>query len=164
MVTSSKLRGTAALQCGQPSDWRSRSESEIPGDSAPVFVRIAAADTGHSPGCALYLDLGDSTGRAIEVRDTGWSVVDRPSIEFRRPPGMMALPLPRTGGSIELLKPYVNLGERGFRLFVAWLAAALRPTGPYPPLVIQGEQGSAKSTLARVARLLIDPHSAPTSG
>ena len=74
---------------------------------------------------------------------------------------MMALPLPQAGGSIELLEPYVNLSERSFRLFVGWLTAALRPVGPYPPLVIQGEWGSAKSTLARVARLLIDPHSAP---
>jgi hypothetical protein len=134
------------------------------GTLRPVFVRVAVGpeDRGLSP--AYYLDLGDPSGRAVEIRDSGWSVVDRPGIEFRRPPGMMALPVPRAGGSNELLKPYVNLGERSFRLFVAWLTAALRPVGPYPPLVLEGEQGTAKSTLARVARLLIDPHSAPLLG
>ena len=41
------------------------------------------------------------------------------------------------------------------------MAAALRPVGPYPILVIHGEQGSAKSTLARIIRQLIDPQTAP---
>ena len=41
---------------------------------------------------------------------------------------------------------------------VTWLTAVLRPVGPYPILVLNGEQASAKSTLAKVLRLLIDPH------
>jgi hypothetical protein len=41
------------------------------------------------------------------------------------------------------------------------MAAALRPVGPYPILALYGEQGSAKSTLARVIRLLVDPHATP---
>jgi hypothetical protein len=40
------------------------------------------------------------------------------------------------------------------------MAAAMRPVGPYPVLVIHAEQGSAKSTLAKVVRQLIDPHMA----
>lgn len=77
---------------------------------------------------------------------------------------MLPLPMPRTDGSIDLLRPYVNLDERDFRLFTVWVTASMIPMGPYPPLVLQGEQGSAKSTLARVARLLIDPHSVPLLG
>ena len=138
-------------------------QARFQGTVRPVFVRVAREDTTVSP--AYYLDLGDPSGVAVEIRDSGWNVVELPpGIEFCRPAGMMALPLPRTGGSVELLKQYVNLDERDFQLFVAWLTAAIRPDGPYPPLVIQGEQGSAKSTLARVARLLIDPHSAPLLG
>jgi hypothetical protein len=41
------------------------------------------------------------------------------------------------------------------------MAVALRPAGPYPVLAIHGEQGSAKSTLARVVRQLIDPQATP---
>ena len=41
------------------------------------------------------------------------------------------------------------------------MAAALLPEGPYPILAIHGEQGSAKSTLAKVVRSLIDPQAAP---
>src|SRR5262249_8821736 len=47
-----------------------------------------------------------------------------------------------------------------WRLLVAWLVATLRPTGPYPVLVVHGEQGSAKSTLGRVLRALVDPNKA----
>jgi len=34
---------------------------------------------------------------------------------------------------------------------------ALNPSGPYPILVLQGEQGSAKSTTMRIIRSIIDP-------
>jgi hypothetical protein len=46
-------------------------------------------------------------------------------------------------------------------LVVFWLLAALRPSGPYPVLVLHGEQGSAKSTLTRALRRLVDPNKAP---
>ena len=46
-------------------------------------------------------------------------------------------------------------------LLIAWITAALRSVGPHPILVITGEQGAARSTLARVCRLLTDPHTAP---
>ena len=42
------------------------------------------------------------------------------------------------------------------------MAAALRPVGPYPVLALYpGQQGAAKTTLARIVRLLIDPQSEP---
>ena len=78
-----------------------------------------------------------------------------------RPEGLLPLPLPSRGGSIDLLRPYVNLSDDGFRAMIAWLTAALRPVGPYPILSLHGEQGSAKSTLARrmmrFARPLVRP-------
>ncbi len=55
----------------------------------------------------------------------------------------------------------MNLNEPDFRLMIAWLTAALRPVGPYPVLVLNGEQSSGKSTLARILRLLIDPQASP---
>jgi len=71
------------------------------------------------------------------------------------------LPIPTRDGSIELMRRYVNLSEPDFRLLIGWMAAALLPEGPYPVLVVHGETGSAKSTLATVAQLLIDPQASP---
>ena len=72
--------------------------------------------------------------------------------------------MPSHDGSIELLKPFVNVSPSDYHLLITWLAAALRPAGPYPVLAIRGEQGSAKSTLAKVIRQLIDPQTAPLLG
>src|SRR6185437_11944668 len=81
---------------------------------------------------------------------------------FRRSPGMLPLPVPERGGSIELLKPFLNLSNHNhFVLIVAWLLAALRPGGPYPLLAVSGEQGSAKTVLSKVLRALVDPNVAP---
>jgi hypothetical protein len=75
---------------------------------------------------------------------------------------MLPLPLPERGGSIEALRPFLNLSnENDFVLVVAWLLAALRPTGPYPLLAISGEQGSAKTVLSKLLRALVDPDVAP---
>ena len=75
---------------------------------------------------------------------------------------MLPLPMPERGGSIEALRPFLTLSnENDFVLVVAWLLAALRPTGPYPLLAISGEQGSAKTVLSKLLRSLVDPNVAP---
>ena len=135
---------------------RARFSAGIP----EVYVRVGheVRDDGQAH---YFLDLGDSSGRAVAISEQGWSVVDRPAVHFRRPEGLLPLPLPNRDGSIDLLRPYVNLAEPDFRLMIAWLTAALRPVGPYPVLVLNGEQASGKSTLARILRLLIDPQACP---
>jgi hypothetical protein len=69
--------------------------------------------------------------------------------------------VPVHDGSIDLLRSHVNLTEPDFRLMIAWLTAAMRPVGPYPILVLNGEMGSGKSTLVKILRLLIDPQTCP---
>jgi hypothetical protein len=46
-------------------------------------------------------------------------------------------------------------------LVVAWALAVLRNRGPYPVIVLSGEQGSAKSTFSAILRALLDPNTAP---
>ncbi len=46
-------------------------------------------------------------------------------------------------------------------LVIAWALAVLRYYGPYPILVLAGEQGSAKSTFSKMLRALLDPNTAP---
>ena len=130
------------------------------GSGAPqVFIRVGGNSEMQEAG--YYIDLGDVTGHAIHITAEGWSVCERPEVEFRRPDGLLPMPRPVREGSIELLRPYVNLSPSDFRLLVAWMAAALRRDGPYPILALYGEQGSAKSTLARIIRSLIDPQDSP---
>jgi hypothetical protein len=94
----------------------------------------------------IYVNLADEQWRAIEVGVDGWQLVQAPPVRFRRPAGMLPLPLPESGGSIQTLNRFLNLASPDdFVLTVAWLLAALRPSGPYPLLAISGEQGSAKT-------------------
>ena len=125
--------------------------------NSSVFVRVGRKAGVESEASACYLDLGDASGRAIRMHEDGWVLVGRPGVFFRRPQGSLALPIPRYDGSIDLLRPYVNLCEPDFRLLIAWMTAALRPVGPYPILVLRGEPGSGKSTVAKLIRRLIDP-------
>jgi len=128
-------------------------------DKPTVHVRVGRG-LGGNKSC-YYLDLGDASGTAVEIGAGGWSVVDRPPVHFRRPEGSLPLPEPSHEGSIELLQPFVNLGEPEFRLLIGWMASALRPMASYPVLSIHGERGSSKSTLAQIVRKLIDPQSVP---
>lgn len=122
-----------------------------------------------SPECELYIRVGgfqgriyihlcDEQRRAVEIDAEGWRVISDPPIRFRRTKGMRPLPEPLAGGSIARLRPFLNLGsETNWILCLVWLIAAYRPTGPYPILILQGEQGSAKSTTAKLLRKLVDP-------
>jgi hypothetical protein len=127
------------------------------GDERQVYLRTAELEG------IVYVDLCDKEWRAIEISArSGWRIIDRPPVRFRRSPAMLPLPEPKSGGSINLLRQYLNVrNDDDFVLVVAWLLAALRPRGPYPVLALSGEHGSAKSTFAKIMRALIDPNELP---
>jgi hypothetical protein len=127
------------------------------GPSREVAVRTAEHGGKH------YIDLADETWRAIEVSADGWKLVKAPPVRFRRASAMAPLCKPRQGNAgIDILRDSLNTkDDDSFIMVVAWLLAALRPVGPYPILVINGEQGSAKSTMTKILRSLVDPSTAP---
>ena len=112
----------------------------------------------------IYLDLGDKQWRSVRITAEGWSVVpgSEAPIRFVRKCGMSSLPKPLRNGSIDEFRSVINIPhDEDWVLLVGWILAAFRPNAPYPILVVDGEQGSAKSTLCRFVRSLIDPHSVP---
>ena len=126
------------------------------GEERQVELRVA----GHAG--RIYIDLGTTDWKAIEIDEDGWRVIDDPPVRFRRPAGMRPLPAPTRGGDISTLRSFVNVRDEGdFVLVVCWLLAAMRDRGPYPVLAISGEQGTAKSTLVAILRALIDPNASP---
>ena len=128
------------------------------GPEIAVSLRFA----GHEK--KIYIDLCDETWRVVEISSSGWRVLESHEVPVRfiRTRGMLALPKPLSGGSIDELRPFVNLADdRDWVLCVAWLLDAFRPWGPYLILCVNGEQGTAKSTLCRFLRSLVDPNEAP---
>jgi len=126
------------------------------GAELAVFVRVGEMEG------AYYIDCGDAQWRSVKVTPGEWRVVQEPRVKFRRAPGMKALPEPKRGGTLDELRRFVNVGnDADWRMLLAWLVMACGPHGPFPVLVLSGEQGSAKTTAARLLRALVDPSTAP---
>jgi hypothetical protein len=109
---------------------------------------------------AVYHDLGREDWRVVKITPNGWAVVPASEcpIRFRRSANTLTLPVPTNGGELDDLRFFVNAGtDENFQMIVAWLTFAIAGEGPYPVLVIQGEQGSAKSTTTRTIASLVDP-------
>jgi hypothetical protein len=135
------------------------------GEEKEVHLRVAEAN-----GC-VYIDLCNEAWEAVEISSTEWKIVSNPPVNFYRTRGMQALPRPTKGGSINDLRPFVNVadpvtGEGGevfddvWRLLLGWLIGALRPRGPFVMLAVQGGKDAAKSTVCKILRLLLDPSTA----
>jgi len=148
------LEGMALF--ARPEDHKAKYPGQpCPGREHPAHVRLA------EQAGVLYVDLCDEEWRVVIVGPAGWRVGDDQLVRFRRAKGMLPLPVPISGGSVNEIRPFVNVTDEDWPLLLGWLLTAMRPRGPYPVLCLHGEQGSAKSTTARVLRALTDPSSAP---
>ena len=109
----------------------------------------------------ILVDVCDQGRRVITVDANGWRVDKGSGVKFVCKRGMAALPIPSGKGDISLLGNYLNINGDDFPLIVGWLLCAIGGVKPYPILILQGEQGSGKSTTSRVIRALVDPSSVP---
>lgn len=124
------------------------------GERHKAALRVA----GHNG--SIYIDLGGSDWSAVEVDRDGWRIVSRPPVPIVRARKTAAFPMPTKPGSLLPLRRLLDrLSDDDFVLLVAWALGALYPSGPFAILTLSGEQGSGKSTMARLARRLTDPTS-----
>ena len=96
-----------------------------------VFVRVGELDG------KIYLDLCDPEWRAVEIDKTGWRVIDRPDVRFRRSPDMRPLPEPETrrlgrgpAAIAQIIAARASDGDDDFILAVAFVLACLRAAWP----------------------------------
>jgi hypothetical protein len=130
------------------------------GPEERAFIRVAHDEQG-----VVYIDLADRDWRAVRIDAKGWSVIGDSPVRFVRTPFLAPLPEPQPGGSLGRLRPFVNVSDAEWPLYVACLLGFLRPDRTYPLLVVNGPQGSGKTVLTRQTKLLIDPSSVePHSG
>ena len=116
----------------------------------PLAVRVAASKG------ALWYDLG---GKAVRVTAEGWEVIDRPPMLFRRFHHQQAQVEPQHGGTLALLAPLLpsSMTDAQRLLFTVSLVTGLVPDIPQTVDVIFGDHGSAKSTLTKVKKALLNP-------
>ena len=133
---------------------RHRAQALFDGKEHPVFLRVG------EHGGNIFVDLCNTKGQAVQITKQDWTIVNKPACKFRRAPGMYSLPTPKAG-DIQELTQFFHLEAEDRILFLASLLAAFRFGRPTPIVMITGEHGSGKTTLARIFRKLIDPSKAP---
>jgi hypothetical protein len=117
----------------------------------PVYLRLGPYEDG------FVLDLGGATGRTVLISPAGWDVRDDCPVLFRRTAAGGVLREPERGGDIRQLRELVNVTAESWPLVLGWLVSSFIPGIPHPILLLGGEQGSGKSTAARMLFGLFDP-------
>lgn len=129
-------------------------KAAVDGECKEVFLRVG------TDGDDLIIDLCDAEWRIVRVTRDGWTVEPAGKLKFWRPAKSTALPVPEKGGSLEALREKLNLpDETSWILFRAYLVYVLRKHREYPILVVQGGQGTSKTTICEVTKRLTDPQS-----
>ena len=123
------------------------------GENKAVHIRVAKL------GEAVFVDLAQpGNSLAAKIEAGRWELVQAHEVRFLRPDTMRPLPTPTAAAGMGVLWQFVNVPEGARLLVLAWLLECLRPDGVFPVLEILGEAGSAKSTLQRILRMLVDPN------
>ncbi len=126
-------------------------------EQCEVFQRVAWM------GDRIVIDLCDDGWRVIEIDSTGWRILNQSPVMFTRRTGMAALPSP-VHGHLTGLAGFLNVEKGDLKLIIGWLLMAARGRGPYPVLILNGEQGTGKSCTTRALRSCIDPSTVPLRG
>lgn len=124
-------------------------------DEAELYLRVARHNN------VLWLDLGDSTGRAVRVDGDGWTLAE-PPILFKRTALNGPLPEPVSGGQLDELWSHLHVPAADRPLVAAWIVSALTHDISHPVLAFFGEQGTAKTTNQKKLVIVIDPGPVPT--
>ena len=123
-------------------------------DPRPVWLRIGQHDD------TVVADMGTETGQCITITPRGWAIETDSPVIFRRSELTHPLVTPERGGTLGELRELMNLPEEDYRLAIGWVVAAWFTGIPHPILLVQGEQGTAKSNLIRTLLALVDPQPA----
>ena len=123
-------------------------------DPRPVWLRVSQDhDT-------VVVDMGTETGQCITITPSGWAIETASPVIFRRSELTHPLAEPQRGGTLDAVRKLINLPEDDYRLAIGWVVAAYLTGIPHPILLVQGEQGTAKSNLIRTLLALVDPQPA----
>lgn len=116
----------------------------------PLSVRVAVYDN------AIWYDLG---GSAVKISPDGWDIHERPPILFQRFSHQRLQVFPERGGSLDQLDAVLpsSMKPEHRLLFKVSLVTGLVPHIPQTVDVIFGDHGSAKSTISKVKKALLDP-------
>jgi GTPase SAR1 family protein len=134
------------------------SEAENADIHRDIYYRVA------NIGDTIFIDLGDRAHTHLKITAGKVEIIKEGSEAlFYRTPVSQPFVIPAEEGNLLLLKKYLNLDEVDAILLIAWisytLALSKKSTSNYVILVLEGDQGSGKTSLCNnVIINLIDPN------
>ena len=126
----------------------------LEGRKVSVCTRIG------SVGDSIYTDSAGEYGQHVKMSPETVEIVPArgSAAKFLSRPGSLPLVNPDLQGDLSRLFQFLNVEDPDHqKLVIAYLVMSLNPSGPYPILTVQGEQGTGKSCLCRFLRDLVDP-------
>lgn len=121
-----------------------------------LFNRVASHED------EIYIDLSNANWAVVKVTSSGWELVDKPPILFRRFPHQLPLVYPTPEGDLQIVHDLVNLRTADDKLlFSVYLVSCFVPSISHPIAVLHGSPGSGKSTSQRIVRSIVDPSAVP---
>lgn len=119
-------------------------------------IRVAQRDG------QIVVDLGQTgSARCVVVDANGWQVRNNPpkGVMFRRTKVTLPLPTPVAGGDLDALAGLLGfeVSDKRWLLVRGWLVASCLSDIARPLLAFVGQQGSAKTTRARMVLSVLDP-------
>jgi hypothetical protein len=129
-----------------------KGKARFDGCEIPLFNRTAYKDG------IYWYDLAGRDWKAVKIDENGWNIIDNPPIIFRRYNHQKTQAIPETGGNIKDILKYVNIKDADQQiLFLVWIVSCYIPNFPHPVPYVYGQKGSAKSTISKIVRELVDP-------
>lgn len=110
----------------------------------------------------LVVDLNDMKGNIVIINPNSVEVVRNKNVNFYRPHGMLELPIPNVIEKNEFMKKFsriINTASDSdkYLILAALINYMLRDSESFPILVIEGQQGTGKTSFCKNIRTLYDP-------
>jgi hypothetical protein len=153
-------------------------KAEFEGKTIPLHLRVAWSNPATKD--TIYYDLSDSKRRCIKITDNSWNIVDNQiEVLFRRyrhlsPQIEPINVLSNNDDDIDdidntdntILDKFIDLlnvkDDDNKLLLKCYIISLFIPEISKPILMLHGEQGSAKSSLQELIKILVDPSSIKT--
>lgn len=128
-------------------------KAEFEGEHKTLSLRVATLDN------KWYYDLTNNKWEFIEITANGWKLVNQ-LILFRRF-GQLPQAYPATEYPPDVFNKFIDLlnikGDENRLLLKIYIISMFIPGVPKVILMLHGEQGSAKTTLEELIKMLVDP-------
>jgi hypothetical protein len=142
-----------------------KSEAEFNGNRKRLELRVVKAETNEF---TFYYDLTNNNWNAVKITSQGWTIENKPPILFRRHSNQLPQVNPTSNSYLTIddkddtiLDKFINLlnvkDNDNKLLLKCYIISLFIPEIAKPILMLNGEQGSAKSSLQELIKMLVDP-------